>query len=282
MTFLTWDDVWNVFDAQIVHLGDTPLSLRSILTFAVIAAVLVIVTGRTKKWLIETVLTRTTLDLSARQAIGTVFQYLALLLGFVIILQTAGIDLTTLNVVAGALGIGVGFGLQTIASNFISGLIILFERPVKLGDRIEVGGVTGNVIEIRARATTVLTNDNIAILIPNSKFITENVINVTYGADPHLVEKVLMEVAAANPDVLKDPPPEVRFLAFGDSDLAFELRVWCETLIHKRDLLISMLNFAIFDAFRANNIPIPYPQRDLHVIGGVDVRLEPPTNLQTS
>jgi small-conductance mechanosensitive channel len=290
MTFLSWDDVWDAFNAEVVQLGDKALSLRAILIFAIVTATLFIVTGRIKKWLVGTVLTRTTLDLSARQAIGTVFQYLALLLGFLIILQTAGIDLTTLNVVAGALGIGVGFGLQNIASNFISGLIILFERPVKLGDRIEVGDVSGNVIEIRARATTVLTNDNIAILIPNSKFITENVVNwsytdrvvrfhvpvgVAYGSDPRQVEKVLMEVAAANPNVLKDPPPEIRFLAFGDSALAFELRVWCETLIHKRDLLISMLNFAIFEAFRENHIAIPYPQRDLHVIGGVDVRMEP-------
>src|SRR5690606_8559421 len=131
------------------------------------------------------------------------------------IVQTVGIDLTTFNVLAGALGIGVGFGLQNVVSNFIAGLIIMFERPVKIGDRIVVGGVAGNVIDIGARSTTVLDNDNIAVIVPNAKFITENVINwkynddrvrfrvpvsVAYGSDAQQVKRVLLEVAAAEAD----------------------------------------------------------------------------------
>jgi small-conductance mechanosensitive channel len=177
----------------------------------------------------------------------------------------------------------VGFGLQNIAGNFISGLIILFERPIKLGDRIEVGAVEGDVVRIGSRSTTVVTNDNIAIIIPNSKFITENVVNwshtgenvrfripvsVAYGSDVRRVEKVLLEVAAENPDVLREPAPAVRFAEFGDSGLAFELRAWTTALLHRRGKLVSDLNFAIYDKFKQHGIEIPFPQRDLHIRSG--------------
>jgi small-conductance mechanosensitive channel len=183
-------------------------------------------------------------------------------------------------VAAGGLGIGIGFGLQNIANNLVSGLIVLIERPVKLGDRIEVAGTEGQVVEIRARSTTVLTNDNIAIIIPNSRFITEEVINwsysdpkvrfripvsVGYDCDVRLVERLLLEIARANPDVLDEPAPAVRFLEFGDSGLQFELRAWTTTLIQRKGKLVSDLNFAILDAFRAHGITIPYPQRDVHL-----------------
>lgn len=157
-----------------------------------------------------------------------------------IIIQTAGIDLTSLNVLAGAIGIGVGFGLQNRISNFISGLIIMFERPIKIGDRIVVDTVEGDVIEIGSRSTVVLTNDNINIIVPNSKFITENVrnwkyndtkvrfripVHVAYGSDVRQVERLLLEVARDEPDVLVDPEPVVRFLAFGENALELELRL---------------------------------------------------------
>jgi small-conductance mechanosensitive channel len=197
-----------------------------------------------------------------------------------VILQTAGIDLTTLNILAGAVGIGVGFGLQNIANNFISGLIILFERPIKIGDRIVVGEIEGDVVSIDARSTTVLTNDNIAIIVPNSKFITENVINwshndpkirfripitVAYGTETRLVERLLLEVAAENNDVLNDPAPGVRLIEFGDNGLHFELRAWTTALLHRRGLLVSALNFAIYDKLREHGIEIPFPQRDIHI-----------------
>jgi small-conductance mechanosensitive channel len=185
--------------------------------------------------------------------------------------------------------VGLGFGLQNVASNFVSGLIILFERPIKLGDRIEVGDVEGDVVEIRARSTTVVTNDNIAIIVPNSKFISENVVNwsysdrtvrfaihvgVAYRTDVRKVEKLLLEVADANPDVLREPKPGVRFMKFGDSALEFELRVWSSTLMHRRGKLTSDLNFAIYEKLSENDIVIPFPQHDLHVIGGLDVRID--------
>jgi small-conductance mechanosensitive channel len=206
--------------------------------------------------------------------------YVILVLGTLIILQSVGINLTTLNVLAGAVGIGVGFGLQTIASNFISGLIILFEGPIKVGDRIEVGEVVGDVIAINARATTVLTNDNIAIIVPNESFISSNVTNwshndrtvrfkirvgVAYGSDTRLVERLLLQAAATNPSVLKKPEPLVRFMEFGDSSLNFELRVFTQELMNREGRLRSELNFAIDDLFREHGVQIPFPQRDIHI-----------------
>jgi small-conductance mechanosensitive channel len=221
--------------------------------------------------------------LGARLAIGTILRYVLLLLGFLVILQTVGINLTTLNVLAGAIGIGVGFGLQNVASNFISGLIILFERPVKVGDRIVVDTIDGRVTAIGARSTTVRTNDNVTIIVPNSKFISENVINwsfenkmmrfripvgVSYNSDLNLVKRVLMHVAAQNPDVLKEPKPAVRLMKFGDSSVDLQLWVWTKAKLHRKTVLTSDLNFAIWEAFRANDIEIPFPQTDLHIKSG--------------
>ena len=181
------------------------------------------------------------------------------------------------------LGIGIGFGLQNVASNFISGLIILFERPIKIGDRIEVGVIEGDVVEIGARSTKVLTNDNITVIVPNSKFITENVVNwmyngptvrfrvpvnVAYGSDIQLVERLLLEVARANSDVLKEPEPVVRFIGFGESALKFELRPWSTTLVHRKGKLFSSLNSAIYQSFQVHGIEMPFPQRDLHIRSG--------------
>lgn len=226
---------------------------------------------------------KTHLDLGARVAIGTIVRYVVLLVGTLIIVQTVGINLTTLNVLAGAVGIGVGFGLQNVASNFISGLIILFERPVKVGDRIQVGEVDGKVTAIGARAPTVRTNDNITIIVPNSKFISENVVNwsfanqsvrfrvpigVAYDSDLNLVKKLLLEVADENADVLKEPKAAVRLIEFGDSSIDLQLWIWTTEKLQRKAVLISNLNFAIWEKFRANDIEIPFPQTDLHIKTG--------------
>ena len=205
------------------------------------------------------------------------------MLGLLVILQTAGVNLTTLNVLAGAAGVGLGFGLQNIVSNFFSGLIIMFERPIKVGDRIVVDEVEGEVISIGARSTLILTNDNINIIVPNSKFITENVVNwkyndakvrlripigVAYGSDLRKVESLLLEVARSEEEVLDEPAPVVRFIEFGDSSLNFELRAWTTSAVDRKGRLISALNFGIHDRFVENGIEIPFPQRDLHIRSG--------------
>ncbi len=267
----------------ILKLGGHQLTLGTLIFLLILFVLLVFLTGRFRRLLVRRLLSRSRLDASAREAIGSLFYYGVIAVGALMILQTAGIDVTTLNVVAGAFGIGVGFGLQNIASNLVSGLIILIERPVKIGDRIEVGAVEGDVVEIRARSTTVVTNDNIAIIIPNSKLISENVVNwsyndakvrfnipvtVAYDSDVRLVEQTLLEVAAENPDVLKDPAPGVRFMAFGDNGLKFELRAWSTTLMHRRGKLVSSINFAIYNRFRQRGIEMPFPQRGIHIRSG--------------
>jgi small-conductance mechanosensitive channel len=270
-------------EIPLLQLSGTTITLWTLAYFLVLLVLLFYFAGKLRHWLVERVLVKTSLDLGARQAIGSITRYVALLIGLLVVLQTVGIDLTTLNVIAGAVGIGIGFGLQNVASNFISGLIILIERPIKVGDRIEVGEVDGDVIEIGARSTTVLTNDNIAIIVPNSKFITDNVVNwkytgprvrfhvpvgVAYGTDARVVEKLLFEVARENPDVLTEPPPKVWFRGFGESSLDFDLLVWNTTLVHSKGQFKSDLNFAVYEKLNANGIEIPFPQRDLHIRSG--------------
>ncbi len=272
-----------VLEVPIFEMGGRPFTLWTLTYIIILVVLLFYVAGKLRHWMAHRALARTRLDLGARQAIATLTRYVVLLLGLLIILQTAGINLTTLNVLAGAVGIGVGFGLQNVVSNFISGLIIMFERPIKIGDRIVVDNIEGDVVDIGARSTVVLTNDNINIIVPNSKFITENVVTwkyndakvrmkvavgVAYGSDLRKVEKLLLEVAEAEADVIADPAPVVRFMEFGDSSLNLELRVWTTSGVTRKGKLVSSLNFAIYDKFQQNGIEIPFPQRDLHIRSG--------------
>ena len=276
--------VVRIFTTTLFHIGETPFSLSSIITFILSVALLVFLTGKFNKFLVNRILARYDLDIGIRQSIGTIIRYFVLVLGLIVIIQASGINLSTLTVLAGALGLGIGFGLQNVADNFISGLIILFERPIKVGDRIEVGEVNGDVVKISARATTVLTNDNISIIVPNSEFISSRVINwshndrrvrfrfpvgVSYKEDPDKVRRVLLEVLYANEGVLKEPPPDVWFDEFGDSSLNFNLMVWTSMYVQRPKNLKSQLYYEVFRKFRENNIEIPFPQRDLHIKSGV-------------
>jgi small-conductance mechanosensitive channel len=278
-----WEQLKVLLTRPVLPVGSSGVSLGVLLQLIVMAALLFYLTSRLRKWLVRKLETGTKLDASGRQAVGSIFSYVTLIAGLILILEAVGIDMTGLSVLAGGLGIGLGFGLQNIANNLVSGLIVLLERPVKIGDRIEVAGTEGKVVEIRARGTIVLTNDNIAIIIPNSRFITEEVVNwsysdtkvrfrvpvqVSYDSDARQVERILLDVARANADVLAEPPPAVRLLEFGDNGLQFELRAWSMTLLQQKGKLVSDLNFAILEAFRANGIQIPLPQRDVRWRGG--------------
>lgn len=267
----------------IFSLGSTAFTLWTLAYLVVLLVLLVTLSNRIKSWIADRLLASRGMDLGVRLAVGSLVRYAVLTVGFMIILQSAGVDLSTLTVFAGAVGIGLGFGLQSVVGNFISGLIILFERPIKVGDRIEVGGVAGDVINISARATTILTNDNIAIIVPNSSFISEQVTNwsytdrdvrfgvpvgVAYGSDPEQVRDVLMEAAAAHPGVLRTPKADVMLSEFGDSSLNFELRVWTREYATRPGVLRSELNYMIVKLFREHGIEIPFPQRDLHIRSG--------------
>ncbi|HLL99771.1 MAG TPA: mechanosensitive ion channel domain-containing protein [Pyrinomonadaceae bacterium] len=276
------EPVRDALNYTIFMLGEARITPLSIIYLLVLLTLLFFLSNKLKHLLVERLLGHTKLDLGARQAIGTITRYFILFVGFLIILQTVGINLTTLNVLAGAVGIGVGFGLQNVASNFISGLIILFERPVQVGDRIEIDDINGKVISIGARSTIVRTNDNITIIVPNSKFISENVVNwsfegkvrfrvpvgVGYNADINLAKKLLLQVAEENGDVLQEPKSSVRLVQFGESSIDLELWVWSKEKLQRRAAFISDLNFAIWEKFRANNVEIPFPQTDLHIRSG--------------
>lgn len=273
----------QISDIPLYSVGDTTITLGTLLYLTVLAVVLFYTTAKLKTWIVERLLSRSHVDLGVRHAVGAIVRYVVVAIGLIIILKAVGIDLSTLTVLFGALGIGVGFGLQSITNNFVSGIILLWERPIKIGDRIEVGGVHGDVVNISPRATTIVTNDNISIIVPNADFISSKVVNwsyanrnvrfnfpigVSYGSDPEQVRRVLLEVARAHQGVLKDPKPSVLFDGYGDSSLNFLLRVWTREFATVPGVLRSDLYFAISRAFKEHGIEIPFPQRDLHIKSG--------------
>jgi small-conductance mechanosensitive channel len=240
--------------------------------------------SRTKRFLFNRFLVNSGLDRSLQYAIAQIVSNLVLVVGIFIVLENTGIHLGALTVFAGAVGVGVGFGLQNIASNFISGLVILAERPITIGDRVEVAGLAGQVELIRARSTVIRTNDNIAMIVPNTKFIDSPVTNwtygdprvrfripvgVAYGSDVNKVREALIAAGKSNPHVLHDPPPSVFLAQFGENAIHFELVVWSSEMSHRPSRFRSDLNFAIEEKFREAGIQIPFPQRDLHIRSGV-------------
>ncbi len=221
---------------------------------------------------------RTNLDAGLRYTITTMVGYILLGLG-IYLSATQLVNLENLGYVVAALSVGIGFGLQEIISNFVSGIILLFERPLRVGDIIEVGGREGIVKRIDIRATTLLTRDNLWILVPNKDLVTKEVINfvytdsklriritvgVAYGSDTALVRRALLEVAHKDGRVLERPAPDVYFLDFGESSLDFVLLVWVSDSLPK-ERISSDLRFAVDAAFRRHGITIPFPQRDLHL-----------------
>jgi small-conductance mechanosensitive channel len=247
----------------------TPLTVGRLGALAALLVLLLYASRRFTRWIVDSFLARRHIDIGVRQAIGTLLRYAITAVGAVVILQAVGIELSALTVLAGAVGVGLGFGLQNIASNFVSGLIILFERPIKVGDRIEVGGVTGEVRRIGARATTVVTEENIAVIVPNSQFISDRVTNwshtgeltaflvrvkVAWDADAELVKRLLLEVAGSHPHVLREPPPEVELRDLRGG-LQFALQVWSTQYVRGEGRLKSDLNFAIREALKRHDIP---------------------------
>src|ERR1700719_1526919 len=240
--------------------------------------------SRTKRFLFTRFLAKSGLDRSLQYAIAQIVSNVVLIVGIFIVLDNAGIHLGALTVFAGAVGVGVGFGLQNIASNFISGLVILAERPITVGDRVEVAGVAGQVQQIRARSTLVLTNDNIAMIVPNTKFIDSTVTNwthsdprvrfrlpvgVAYGSDVNKVRDALIAAACEHPAALKDPAPNAYIDRFGDSSIDFELIVWSQEMRYKPRRFTSDLNYLIEKHLREAGIEIPNPQRDVRIRSGV-------------
>ncbi|MAD59520.1 MAG: mechanosensitive ion channel protein MscS [Flammeovirgaceae bacterium] len=269
-----------IFNRTLFKIGDSEVSIGTIVIFFASFYLLVLVSKNVRLLLLNKILARSKLKKSFRESIANGVRITMMLIGTIIIIQAVGIDLSALSLLAGALGVGIGFGFQKVTDNLISGLTILVEEPIKVGDRVEVGEVSGDIVNISLRATTIVTNDNISIIVPNSEFISSQVINwshnnriirfrlpvgVSYEEDPEIIKKLLLEVADENPNVQKEPKPKVFFEKFGDSSLDFKLGIWTSSHTDKPEFIRSEINYAIFQKFRENNIKIPFPQRDVHI-----------------
>ncbi len=269
--------VRQVLDFQLFSLGGNPITSLHVLMFGV-TLVSTHFLARSSRKVLQSYLLKEVED-APRYVLLRFMQYLIWIIGIAVALEVLNVDLTALTVVAGALGIGIGFGLQNVVNNLVSGVVLLLEQPIRFKDRVTVENVEGQVESINFRSTTIITNDNISIIVPNSEFINQTVINwshgdprvrvhvpvgVAYGSDVELVTQVLYDVARSKKGVLARPAPEVRFLEFADSSLSFELLVWSDEP-PLTNLLKSELNYAIDAAFRKNGVEIPFPQRDVHV-----------------
>jgi small-conductance mechanosensitive channel len=278
----------NILYFQLFELNDKPITVLSFVMFILVVAAFFIASKIFNRLFLRTILNRFDIEKGIRFNLLRISHYLVMITGTVIAFQFVGIDLAGLAVIFGLLSVGIGFGLQNITSNFISGLILLFERPIKVGDRVTVGDVEGDVIAINMRSTTVKTLNNIAIIVPNTDFISSQVTNwshgdpkirldlevgVSYGSDVDLVIKALEEVAANNSNVLKAPEPTVLLREFGDSSWNMQLRVWLSSTRRYYEIY-SKLNIDIVRKFREYDIEIPFPQRDLHVRSPLPLPLE--------
>jgi small-conductance mechanosensitive channel len=268
--------IWRVFEEPFA-LGDLSIVPADILLFVVIVW-LSFKLSQLFRFVLETdVMPHMDLPRGVPGAITRLSHYAVVVVGVVIAASAAGLDFSRINLIIGALGVGIGFGLQNVVNNFVSGLILLFERPIRVDDKIQLGQLFGRVKNIGMRASVVRTFQGAEVIVPNANLISAEVVNwtlsderrrmelpvgVAYGTDPQLVLDLLVEVGEGHPEVLKDPQPAALFLGFGDSSLDFELRAWTGTdYVRVSSELLVAINSALADA----GIQIPFPQRDLHL-----------------
>ncbi|MEX0823415.1 MAG: mechanosensitive ion channel domain-containing protein [Balneolaceae bacterium] len=278
----------DLLTTTLFQLKETPVTILSLLIFFGFLTAFAIAGGITKRILHKNVLPRFEIESGLRYTLARVSQYIIVSIGVLISFQFVGIDLSSLAVIFGLLSVGIGFGLQNITSNFISGLIVLFERPISVGDRVSVGGVEGDVIEINIRATKIRTLNNISIIVPNSEFVASNVINyshgdstyrldlsvgVSYNSDLDVVLKALQEVIDENNEILSYPESQIHLTEFGDSSWNMQIRVWIPD-VKRYPITRNEINQAIVHKFREREIEIPFPQRDLHMRSSIPLPLE--------
>ena len=255
------------WERPVPGVGLSPVQTINLLVWLVVA---IWFASAAKSFVLHRFLSASGMDASLQYTLAQVVGYAALGVGLVVAMQNAGINLSALAVFAGAVGVGLGLGLQNIAANFISGLQILAERPIRIGDRITVDGLTGQVESIRVRATTVVTNDNVAMIIPNSRIVSNTITNwshggalvrfhipvvVAYGSDAGVVREAMLGAAKEHPAVLKTPEPSVVLDGFAENLMTFELLVWTEQLSSKPQKLRGDLNFAIECKLREKGVP---------------------------
>lgn len=274
----------RVMSIPVIVMGGASITLWTIVSAVIILMAFFFASQLLRAYLDYRIYPRLGIDQGLGYVLNTLLNYAALGIGLLIALKIVGLDLRFLLVFAGAVGIGVGLGLQSLAANIISGFSIIFGGKVRKGDWIEMGGTLGEVTNIYLASAKIRTRDNIEYLIPNADLVTSTIVNyslsssfirmdlpvgVGYDADPREVEKILLDVAAAEPLVSDYRAPAVRFVAYGDNSINFELLFWIDVHHTARRRVRSVLYFATFEALKAAGIEIPFPQRDLHIRSGL-------------
>ena len=273
-----FENIGDYIDRTLITVNDTPITVLSLVVFVSVLLAVIVLSRVLASTVASRVGRRFQVDPGTEFAVRRLIQYALTVAGVIFAFQFLGVDFSTLAVFFGFLSVGIGFGLQNITSNFVSGLILLFERPIQVGDFVTVGDVEGDVLRINMRSTTVRSVRNISIIVPNSSFVSNEVINwshgesrvalwvdvgVSYGSDLAAVVSALGDVAEEHAEVLSTPPPEVRLVGFGDSSWNMRLIAWIEDP-HANRRLTSELNMAIVQKFRERGVEIPFPQRDVH------------------
>ena len=294
-----WTDLWALLRGAMLgfQVGEITISPMEIALAILFFAAILSLTRVLQRTLDTRVFPQTKFDIGVRDSLRTFTGYVGLVIGVLVALSTAGLNLSNLAIVAGALSVGIGFGLQAIVNNFVSGLILLFERPMKVGDWVVIGQHQGFIKRVRVRSTEIETFDQSSVIVPNSDFISQPIINwthtnrvcrvivpvhVAYGTDTQQVRDILLQAAREHPYVLRMPEAHVLFMSFGESAMHFELRVFSRDTDYFL-ALGSELRFAIDQKFREAGIVIPFPQRDLHIRSGSwqqgRGRDDPPTDI---
>jgi small-conductance mechanosensitive channel len=288
MSFEAVIDIINrVLHARLFTITQTDITLSLLIVFFFLFISVLVFSRLIARKAVLKILSRAHIDEGLQYTFQRITEYTLILIGAIIVFQFIGINLSGLAVIFGLLSVGIGFGLQNITSNFISGLILLLERPIKVGDRVRVGDIEGDVLEINIRSTTVRSLDNISIIVPNSEFISSQVVNlshgdlkirididvgVSYDSDLDTVLSCLKQVAQENSEVLRDPQPLVHLAEFADSAWSMKLRIWISNP-KRHQQVRSDLNCEIVRKFHENNVVIAYPQRDLHICSSVPLPL---------
>jgi potassium efflux system protein len=273
--------VFRYLNYPLINQKEFSVSVLSLLLLVLIIAITTLVSRYTRRFLKKRILPRFHIEGGLEYTLLRLVHYVIIALGFLYAAKIGfNVDLTSVAVILGFLSVGIGFGLQYVASDIASGFILLFERPIRVGDWVLLdGGIEGRVESIRLRSTIIVTNENMAVIMPNSKLVQNKFVNYSYGShlvrlnipvgvayasDLDRVSEALLEAARSVTDVLAEPPPGVHFVDFGESALNLQIRVWIN---EPRDhpTIRSRVNFAIERSFRAHNIEIPFPQRDVHV-----------------
>lgn len=272
-------EISQIFTATLFKIGENPVSLQSLLELIVLFIAILVISRSFTGFLKERLLVRLGIDEGNREAIAVIIGYLIVALGAIVAIQSIGFNLASFAVVAGGLGVGIGFGIQDLTTNFVSGLTLLLDRPVKVGDFVELEGLMGIVKKISIRSTIIQTNDDSSVIVPNSNMISNKIVNWSYenpllclrvpvevaeNSNPLLVTETLLNIAYAEAGVLYEPNPKVLFVEFGDDSFKFELLVWTDRPT-QREVIKSSLNFAIEYNFRQQKIEFPFNDREIYL-----------------